>query len=789
MDLNFFSAKGKWRKLLSFCTLLLLIYFAFCLPKNLFDKPYSTVIESSDGKLLNATIASDGQWRFPPNDSVPNKFEQCLIAFEDRNFHSHFGVYFPSVFRAFYQNIKAGKVVSGGSTLTMQIARMARNKSRNVFQKIIEIIWAFRLELSHSKEELLNIYAANAPFGGNVVGLDAASWRYFGIAPHKLTWSQAATLSVLPNAPALIFPGRNQAQLIEKRNRVLAFLLQEGEIDSTSYSLALEEGIPGKPYPLPSLSPHLLDYFKKSGLGQNRIQTSINLDLQKQLLDLGVQYQEKFNSNYIHNAAILVIDLKSNSVIGYVGNTASSIKHDQFVDIIQSPRSTGSTLKPFLFASMLMEGELHNKMLIPDIPMQFENFSPKNYFDRFDGAVKAENALSRSLNVPAVYLLRKHGIQKFLHTLQKAGLENIDKSADHYGLSLILGGAEASLWNLTSVYAGMAKCLNSYKRSPLKYSKLDWQKPSVLRGKQKLDSIQSAVPYLFDRASIYLTFQALTQLSRPNAESGWKYFSSSKKIAWKTGTSFGNRDAWSIGVTPDYAVGVWVGNASGEGRPSLVGVESAAPLMFDVFSKLKDSQAWFEYPESEMREVSICTHSGYRSTPQCTETETVISHYRAERCSPCDFHKTILSDGHYRYYVDCAKEKQLQEQTFFVLKPVQEWFYKKKNPTYKTLPAFHPDCISLGSTGRIMDIIYPKYNTEIITTRDLSSEKNSIVFELAHRDSQAKVFWHVDGKYLGSTREVHKMSYLPELGSHTLFVIDENGNQESVNFKILGNEN
>lgn len=767
-----------------------LVYFAFCLPGRLFDKPFSTILESRDGVLLNASIAADGQWRFPPGDTVPDKFKECLLVFEDRNFESHFGVYFPSLFRAFYQNIKTGRVVSGGSTLTMQIARMSRSESRNIFQKIIEIIWAFRLELKYSKEELLNIYAANAPFGGNVVGLEAASWRYFSMPPGNLTWAQSATMAVLPNAPALIYPGKNQVLLAEKRNRVLKYLLEIQKIDSTTYFLSIEEKLPQKPYPLPSFAPHLLNYCISQGMREQRIHSNIDFALQDQLLKLCKQYQKKLDGNYIHNAAVLVVDLKSNSVISYIGNTASSKEYDSYVDIIQAPRSTGSILKPFLFASMLMEGELHNEMLIPDIPMLFEDFSPKNYQNRFDGAVRAEDALTQSLNVPAVHLLQKHGVQKFLHTLNKAGLTHINKTADHYGLSLILGGAEASLWNLTSVYAGMGKSLNSYSKSNLEYFKSDWEVPDLTKDINR-DSTRSSVPYLFDRASIYLTFNALTELNRPNMESGWKSFSSSEKIAWKTGTSFGHRDAWSIGVTPDYAVGVWVGNATGEGRPGLVGVESAAPLMFDVFSKLKDSPDWFDFPESEMKEITVCSESGHRNTNECSFIDTIITHYKAERTQSCNYHKSILTDDEfaYRYYIDCSQGKELIEKTYFVLPPVQEWYFKKKSPNYSSLPPFHPDCISMSNpSSNYMEIIYPKHAVDIILTNDLNGQKNDIVFELAHRKNETKVFWHVDDEYIGYTNAIHKMSYSPVIGEHKLYVIDENGNQESVRFNVLGGE-
>ena len=255
---------------------LLLVAYYFCLPKHLFKDPTATVITSNKNELLGAIIADDGQWRFPENDSVPDKFKTCIIAFEDEYFYNHPGFNPISIFKALKENIDSGEIKRGGSTITQQVIRLSRKgKRRTYWEKFKEIILATRLELRYDKDEILALYASHAPFGGNVVGLDAASWRYFNRNSEDLSWAESATLAVLPNAPSLIYPGKNQLQLLKKRNRLLKKLLDNQTIDSLTYRLSISEGLPQKPYPLPQIAPHLLQTIAKTDKGQ-RIKTSVN---------------------------------------------------------------------------------------------------------------------------------------------------------------------------------------------------------------------------------------------------------------------------------------------------------------------------------------------------------------------------------------------------------------------------------------------------------------------------------------------------------------------------------
>tara|TARA_B100000508_G_C11465884_1_gene282553 strand:- start:36275 stop:38521 length:2247 start_codon:yes stop_codon:yes gene_type:complete len=745
------------------------------------------VIISAEGDLLNAKIAKDGQWRFPAMDSIPYKFEQAIVAFEDEDFYEHWGVDYASIGRAFFQNISAGSIVSGGSTITMQVARMARNSDRTILNKVIEMIWAYRLEIRYSKRELLKLYASNAPFGGNVVGLEAASWRYYELPPHQLSWSQMATLAVLPNAPGLIHPGKNRETLKIKRDFVLKKLYENEVMDSMTYVLSTEEPLVAAPKPLPMLADHLLQKAMVDGKAGNRIKTTINVHLQEKMTQLLQRHQRRLDQNYIHNAALLIIDTHANEVKTYIGNSAKNKEHSPYVNVIHARRSTGSLLKPFLYSAMMQEGMIHNDMLIPDVPLRFDNFAPKNFDKTHDGAVPVMDALSRSLNIPAVHLLEQYGVEKFLYLLQQLDQDYVDKTADHYGLSLILGGAESSLWDVCHAYAGMVKTLRLHNMTN-QYATSTW-KPVQWEQKKKTDPVLTKTSTKLDAGAIYEVFEALTNVNRPAAESSWQNFSSSRRVAWKTGTSFGNRDAWAVGCTPRYVVGVWVGNASGEGRPGLIGSVTAGPILFDVFSSLSHNREWFDKPYDELEKIEICEQSGHRATEDCKRTRKAEVHKNGTRTPSCTFHQTILTDlnEQYRYNVQCASGVETKLETRFVLPALQGWYYQTTHPSYHGLPPFHPTCQS-QSDQQDFAIVYPKDGANLVDIIDLDGDQNEIVLEAAHQVASSTLFWHMDDVYLGATNDIHKMNYTPSKGEHKLTVIDEEGNQEIVKFTVLSGE-
>ncbi len=763
--------------LFSLVMILLLAYY-YSLPSPLFNASYSTVLESKNGNLLGAKIADDGQWRFPVSKEVPEKFKTSIIEFEDNNFYRHPGVDPIAVGRAVIQNYEAGEIVSGASTLSMQVIRLSKkNPERTVWEKLKEMVQATRLEFSYSKEEIMSLYAAHAPFGGNVVGLEAASWRYFGRSPDKLSWAESAMLSVLPNSPALIHPGRNREALKSKRDRLLERLYQKGKIDSLTFELALLEKLPSKPLPLPNDAPHYLAGFYSGSEAGKKIESKIDQQLQKRV-NRAVEYHwEQLSANGIHNAGVVVLNVKTQSIEAYIGNTKSGKEHNDQVNVNIAPRSTGSILKPFLYMLKLNEGELLPNSLVPDVPSRFSDYSPKNFTRTYSGSVPASEALARSLNVPAVYMLQDYGVPKFHHYLKEFGLSTINKAPEHYGLTLILGGAEGTLLDITSAYASFAYQLNRYDaRVPESdvFSVIDFENGKIAEKEIEISS-----------GAIWSTFEAMTEVNRPEGENFWRRFEGSRKVAWKTGTSYGYRDAWAIGITPEYVVGVWVGNADGEGRPNLTGIKTAAPVLFDVFNSLPTT-SWFKEPLYETKKISVCKISGFRAGQYCDRLDTLSVPESGLQSSVCPFHKKVHvnKEESYRVNSGCIAVSDIKSKNWFVLPADEEWYYRKTHTEYKVLPPLAEGCEeSLAS----MKLMYPFQKSSIYVPVELDGKTGKTIFEVAHRNPETRVYWHLDDQFLGETSHFHQLSLSPKPGKHTLTLIDEFGERLEHKFQIISN--
>jgi len=823
-------------------------------PMPSFHTPLSTVVEASDGTLLGARVAADGQWRFPPPDSLPEKYVTCLLNYEDRYFRWHPGVNPVAVVKALMDNIKAGETVRGGSTITMQVARLARgNPDRTYGGKIIEMFSALKLELFRSKSTILHLYAANAPFGGNTVGIEAAAWRYTGRSTADLSWAEAATLAVLPNAPSLIYPGRNTQRLRDKRDRLLQLLVSRNVIDSLTCSLAMSEPLPGAPRPMPSLAPHLTDRMMIVGTG-SRMRSTVDPLLQREVTALVNSHQAVLEGNGIHNAAAMVVDVASGSVLAYAGNSTlpdSAGRHGREVDMIPAPRSTGSIMKPFLYAALLSSGEMLPNALIPDIPTRFQGFRPENSDFSYSGAVPAGDALARSLNIPAVRMLQMLDEERFLDLLHRMGFTTFDRPASHYGLSLILGGGEASLWELAGAYASMARVLRNSLEGNAALD--EWHMPILIQsavgspqsalsspqfesptqeeaqsrhtvsGRQSATSAKASVagssqPSSFrnpqsaadtershDRPSpspdrqtetapsltapaIWLTYEALRRVNRPETETGWQYFGSAPEVAWKTGTSFGYRDAWAIGTTPDYVVAVWTGNADGEGRPGLSGITSSAPLLFDIIRLLQPSSShWFARPGEGMTLTEVCAASGYRAGPFCKDRREEWVPEAGLRSEACPYHLSVTLDASEKYRVStaCYSPSEMVIRPWFVLPPAMEYYYRMRNPSYHTLPPFLKGCTD-DTRVPSMEFIYPPRDARIFIPRSLGGEMMSILPEIAHRRKNAVIYWHLDDSYIGMTRHIHQTEIRAGEGDHIITAIDDEGMTITRRFYCIG---
>jgi penicillin-binding protein 1C len=775
----------------------LLVAYIFCLPSKLFDVPYSTVVLDRNGELLGARIAKDEQWRFPVIDTVPAKFETCIIAFEDRHFRWHWGVNAVSIFRAATQNIKAKRTVSGGSTITMQVIRLSRGNKRTFFEKIIEAILATRLEFHYSKNKILALYASHAPFGGNVVGIEAAAWRYFGHSASELSWAEAATLAVLPNAPAQMHITRNQKKLIEKRNRLLKYLVGKNKIDKSDYELAIAEALPAELQELPQTAPHLVTRYHIENCGE-RIFSTIDKSLQIRVENLLQQYNSEFLQSDIRNMAAVVIDIADNQVVAYCGNVNYYQQGEgNQVDCARAERSTGSILKPFLYYAMLNEGEILPRTLLPDIPLNINGYAPQNFNLKYEGAVPANEALARSLNVPFVALLKQYGGQKFYNFLKKNNIAKLPQPYSHYGLSLILGGAEANLFDITTAYAEMARSLLPHPNPPQRGGSMRLFKvsanlqvctlPLLWRGLGGgLSSPKGRVKVGYESGAVWQVFEAIKEVNRPE-EIDWRNIPAMQRVAWKTGTSFGFRDAWAVGVTPQYAVGVWVGNANGEGKPNLIGARTAAPVMFSIFEILpkNNDEIWFQEPLNQFIDADVCSESGMLRGRYCGHiNEHILPAALASNACPYHVLVNLSADEKYRVSADCANENIVQRARF-VLPPSWAYYYRHNHIEYQSLPPFRADC---GNEADEMQFIYPQNKTNVVhLPRQLDGSAGEIAFNLAHSRSDAVVFWHIDGDYITSTSDFHTLNIHLPAGNHNILAIDDNGNSISCTIKVVEN--
>jgi penicillin-binding protein 1C len=732
----------------------------FCLPRDLFENvSYSTIVEDCNGTLLGARLAEDQQWRFPACDSVPEKFKVALIEFEDRNFYRHCGVSARGLARAVVQNLRSGRVVSGGSTLSMQVIRLSRGGERTLWTKFVECFMATRLEARYTKDEILLLYASHAPFGGNVVGIDAAMWRYLGNNGRDLSWAEAATLAVLQNAPSQITPSKNRDALLAKRNRLLRRLCDKGAISEDEYSVSIEEPLLNEPYAMPQYVPHLVDAYNISSRGEKVI-TGIDYQLQRQVDDVTSRWSQELRQSGANDLAAVIMDVHTGKTIAYCGNADMGFERDgRWVDAAAAPRSSGSILKPILYALSLQEGQILPHMLISDIPTDFGGFAPKNFSGTFSGAIPADEAVAQSLNVPCVAMLKDFGVMKFIDVLKASGATTFSDRSRDYGLSVILGGAEVTLVDITRLYAEMSACY------------------------QSSDSLKYRDFPINDKVSLYQTFEAMRKVNRPD-QLDWRRVSSVQNVAWKTGTSYGSRDAWAVGVTPRYAVGVWVGNVGGSATPGLTGARAAGPVLFDLIDLLPRSE-WFSEPgEQDGTVLATCRHSGHRAGRYCKDIVHERVPDKGAESSVCPFCQPVHLSSDGRHQVTDRNEKTVTKY-MFSLPPEMEYYYKNNHPEYHSLPHAKEPQAGKAVDDSVIRFLYPSEGSVIRVPVGLDGHIGKITCSLAHTDPSIEVFWHCDQHYLGSTEDIHSQTIELQRGVHTILAIDALGRTAKVTFSVL----
>ncbi|MCF5693159.1 peptidoglycan glycosyltransferase PbpC [Pseudomonas sp. PA-1-2A] len=563
------------------------------------------VVLAEDGTPLWRFADANGVWRYPVQTrEVSPYYLDALLTYEDRWFYQHPGVNPLALVRATWQNLSGARVVSGGSTLSMQVARLLDPHSRTLHGKLRQLWRTAQLEWHLSKDEILNLYLNRAPFGGTLQGVAAASWAYLGKSPSQLTHAEAALLAVLPQAPSRLRPDRHPQRAQLARDKVLRRLAEFQVWPQSAVDEALEEPLLLAPRLEPSLAPLLARRLNRPD-SPPLIRTTLDATLQRRLEDLLLGWRARLPEHT--SAAILVVEEESMAVRAYLGSVdINDTKRFGHVDMISALRSPGSTLKPFLYGMALDDGLIHSESLLQDVPRRYGDYRPGNFSMGFTGAVPASTALSSSLNLPAVQLLEAYGPKRFAAQMRIGGMPLALPALAEPNLALILGGAGSRLEELVSGYSALARDGKS--------ASLRLQPDDTLRERP-----------LLSPGAAWIVRRILSGQARPDRDPRAELVQR-PVLAWKTGTSYGFRDAWAIGVGPRYLIGVWIGRPDGTPVPGQFGLASAAPLMLQVHDVLtnRDSQRGISAPvkpvPANIGVAAICWPLGQpmsRSDPNC----------------------------------------------------------------------------------------------------------------------------------------------------------------------------
>ena len=744
-----------------------LVGLVWALPKPRFAVPYAIVL--TEGNIPTAIApAADGQIRFVPKGEVPARLAACVVAYEDQRFYRHIGIDPAALLRAARANLGAGRVLQGGSTLTMQVARLAGRPGRRYLgRKLLEMLQALYLEATLSKAEILALWAGHAPFGGNTVGLEAAAWRYFGQPPAQLTWAECATLAVLPNAPGMLHPGRSRNRLLARRNAVLQRLARHGTLPGPALAAALAEPLPPGMGQLPNRHPHLLAAAVAGQPQGAQRALTIRGTVQQRAEQTLLQNMPALQAQGIGNVACLVAEVATGRVVAYVGNLPQAPAG--FVDAAQAPRSFGSLLKPWLYAHALDAGLLAPQAWLEDVPRLYGRFAPQNYYNEYAGFVPADKALARSLNLPFVGLLQAYGQRRFFKQMQAAGLRHPGQPADHYGLAFILGSAEASLWEMARLYTLSSQRIQGL---PLRFGV--WA-----------DSVQTQDGHGLPTAgALFAAWQALREATRPELEPYCQQLAQQLPVAWKTGTSQGLRDAWAVGCTPTYTVAVWAGNADGAGRPGLTGIKVAAPILFELMAQLPQPNAFFVRPQGG-KDLSTCRLTGHPAGSACPESDLTWAPAGVQRMAQCSFHVQRWTDGQgRRIEAGCYAMGEAQATFELALPPLPAYYAYRAQALPAPLP-WRPGCRPQAAAQ--LTLLTPTPGSRYLLPPPVAPARlPQLVLAATTSQPTLPLYWHLDGRCLGTTvgQTRQQLAVRLSYGPHRLVVVSADGRAQEATFVI-----
>jgi penicillin-binding protein 1C len=755
---------AKWVGLVvvsAFLSFLLLNLF-FPLPDKI---TYSTVITDNRGEVIHAYLTPDEKWRMRTElHEISPLLRKTIIAKEDRYFYKHLGVNPLSVARALFNNITRGKTTSGASTITMQVARALEHRKRSLGSKLVEMFRAFQLEWKYDKDEILQLYLNLVPYGGNIEGVKSASLLYFKKNPDHLSLAEITALSIIPNRPSSLVIGKHNARIVEERNRWLEKFASDRIFTDKEIEDALSEPLLASRGEVPRHIPHLSYKLKRQA--NDFVRTNIDLQIQLKTEKLVEDYVRTQRLRNIRNAAVVIIDNRTRRVITYVGssNFKDTMDGGQ-VNGASAIRQPGSTLKPILYALCFDEGLLTPKSVLADVSVNYEGYAPENYDEKYNGYVSIEHALEHSLNIPAVKSLRLLGKDKLIHKLATCEFRQVQKDQRKLGLSMILGGCGTSLEELTALFSVFAN--DGIYISP-SYTAED----SFASGKR-----------IISPAANYMVNEILSKINRPDFPLSWSATERMPKIAWKTGTSYGRRDAWSIGYNKHYTVGIWAGNFSGVGIPELSGADIATPLLFRIFNTIDyDSDAeWFAAPAGlDIRQV--CSETGLVPGPNCESLITDQFIPLVSSTKLCDNRQEMMisPDEKMVYCRDCAPGSGYKKKSYKIIDPgMQEWMLNN-HIAFEKLPPHNPVCERIFK-GNAPQVTSPANGTEYFL-----SKKDPEPLQLVCKTSNdvSRVYWYINNKFYKSCTPSEKQFFIPDEGANQISCTDDKGRNRDIKITV-----
>jgi len=726
---------------------------------------YSTVVTDNKGDVVNAYLTTDQQWRMKTELSeISPLLRKTIIAKEDKYFYYHPGVNAIAVTRAFFKNLFRMKRTSGASTITMQVARAMEHRKRNFGSKLIEMFRAFQLEWKYSKNEILQLYLNLVPYGGNIEGVKAASLLYFKKNPDHLSLAEITALSIIPNRPSSLVVGRNNEEIIKERNRWLQFFADEKVFTKKEIEDALSEPLTASRGTVPHYIQHLAYKLKKQG--GHLISTSIDLNTQLKTEKIVEDYVRTQRLRNIRNAAVVIIDNKTHNVITYVGSSGFADTTDGGqVNGANAIRQPGSTLKPLLYALSFDEGLMTPKTVLTDVAVNYEGYAPENYDQHYNGYVTVEYALEHSLNIPAVKTLRQVGLDQMIAKLGSCNFMQIQKDRRKLGLSLILGGCGTTLEELTGLFSVFAN--NGVYISP-----------SYLQDEPTHKRSQIVTP-----AANYMINDILSRVDRPDFPLNWASTEHMPKIAWKTGTSYGRKDGWSIGYNKNYTVGVWTGNFSGTGVADLSGANIATPLLFRIFNTIDydSDEEWFTQPKDcESRQV--CSETGMIPSDHCTNMVTDYFIPLVSSTQACNNYQEIMlsPDEKNSFCRTCAPQTGYKKKWFRLIDPDMQAWFSVNNIAYDRIPEHNPDC-ELIFKGNAPYITSPANGNEYLISKK-APEPLQLVCKTAN--DVTRVFWYIDNKFYKSCNAGEKQFFIPTEGPVKISCTDDKGRNRDIKITV-----